>query len=622
MVKSVKDYKNITGINTKITLLADKIQIARMKIISNNCNINLSKEDTRRIILICLLFLRTNNKYTNIESITLFEILTELKITKSNTFNISEKIDIHNIQISETLNELSSINDDSDWCNLINYAIEALEYDVNDYFKTNITRGTRSANIKKKKHGIYYTPVDVVDFIVSQCFSSLLPTNTTPSVLDCSCGSGVFLLNSFIRLNDINNSKHDFETSIYILKKCIWGIDISQAAIDCCKTVFLQYYIDTYTEAKNQLDYVLEALDSSIFVGDSTDLQSVIDFHKELPSCFDCILGNPPYVTINKNSNLFISFVENMILYSSQISCSALILPLSICYSQGKEYIKIRDKIKSDNSKWIFMNYDRSPDSLFGDQVKTRNTILFRNCITKDKSVFTTKLQRWTSERRNDLFNNYKLCDISNIQLSKIVPKISCQEEKKVFDILNNKTSNLKELFSSCSSKYNLVVSGTAYNWICAYNHIPKSTDEYGNEYLSKTTKIYYLPDEESRDFCIALLNNRIAYWYWLSIGDGFHLNASFLSDYCISKNDFTIFQYKELCKLGKMYSQKIKEYPIISYNAGKRIVNYSHWYAEDIIQSIEKIIIDALNLPNEFCSYIEQWYSNQVYCDRKNEKR
>ena len=50
--------------------------------------------------------------------------------------------------------------------------------------------------------------------------------------------------------------------------------------------------------------------------------------------------------------------------------------------------------------------------------------------------------------------------------------------------------------------------------------------------------------------------------------------------------------------------------------------MNYSHWEAMDTVRCIEKIIIDALNLSDAFASHIEQWYFNQVHCNRDKEKR
>lgn len=613
--------KNITGINTRITALADTIQKARVVLCSDNKHLLLRSDETRKIVLICLMLFRTKNDTFPCETISLKHALTALKIDNLDIFGLHANDDLQSVELSGALNELTRINQYPDWIDLINYALEALEYDADAYFNVKVSRGTRSSNSKKKESGIYYTPLDVADFVVSQCIGAALSSTDTPSVLDCSCGSGIFLIQSLCYLERQQNPDRNLDTSMRILDHSIWGVDISPSAVDCCKAVFLQYYLDHYVDAATRLSDIWKIIDKSILVGDATRLQEISARNPVFPPLFDCIVGNPPYVTEGRESNMFIPFVDNMTAYSSNRSCSALILPLSICYSQGGEFVRLRNKIQTDSATWTFMNYDRSPDSLFGDQVKTRNTILFRR-KAESTGIFTTNLQRWTSANRIYLFQNYALCSISEMSISKYVPKISTDIEKAGCEHISSGNSNLYSLFERSDSDYSLIVNGTAYNWLCVYDHIPPSVDENEMPYMSGTTRIYHLPDRESRDFCIAVLSNRIAYWFWSVIGDGFHFNASFLSDFRIGKSSFTESQYSELCCLGRKYSEQIKKYPTISYNAGKRIVNYSHWEAMDTVQKIEKLIIEALDLPNDFASHIEQWYFNQVHCNRDNEKR
>ncbi len=611
---------NITGTNTRITMLSDIIQKARLTLVSDNSSVSLSSDETRQIVLVCLLLLRTEQS-NQLNSTHLSDALCLMNLSVDCCFDLCTE-SVRQIELGGTIKTLMDLKQCPDWRDLLNYALEALEYNTNEYFKVKVSGGARRANIKKKNQGVYYTPIDVVDFMVSRCISSVSPHIPFPTIIDFSCGSGVFLLQSFLNLEKKLNPNHCFDTSVELLTKCIWGVDISQAAIDCCKAVFLQYYIDEYSDDFSRFFEVGYALRHSLFVGDATQLQIVYSSHKELPQTYNCIIGNPPYVSEGKDSNLFIPFVENLITHSSGTSCSALVLPLSVCYSQGRKYVELRERMSANSGEWIFLNYDRSPDSLFGDQVKTRNTILFHNTHQAATTLTTTRLQRWTSEHRDQLFKKQELCDISNLKISKYVPKISCPLEKQAFEVINRGHSSLKELCVPYPSEHTLVVNGTAYNWICAYDHFPPSTDEKGNPYLSNTSKIYYFPDEIRRDFCIALLSNRIAYWYWVAIGDGFHLNSSFLSDYRVSWNCFTALQQEELCKLGNAYSQRVKDHPTVSFNAGKKIVNYSHWDAMEIIRRVEEIIIAALNLPTTFASYIEDWYHNQVYCNRDNEKR
>ena len=129
---------------------------------------------------------------------------------------------------------------------------------------------------------------------------------------------------------------------------------------------------------------------------------------------------------------------------------------------------------------------------------------------------------------------------------------------------------------------------------------------------------MYKVQDSRARYFCIALLSNRIAYWYWAAIGDGFHLNSSFLKELHIGKADFTDTQFNNLCALGEKYSSIVKQHPTVSYNAGKTIVNYSHWEAMSVVQEIETVILSALNLPATMVNQIANWYENQVRCNRE----
>ena len=508
----------------------------------------------------------------------------------------------------------------SDWKLFINYACEALEYEPTEYFSVGVKRGVRSTNPYKKNRGIYYTPEDIIDFMLSRCVNTILKenVNTIPTFLDCSCGAGIFLLKALSMLEEIYNVQDNICGSIELLERCIWGVDISEKAIDVCKIMFVMHYLDTFPNASNYLNTIWSLLQKSFFVGDATRLSEVIVSNSAMPVAYDCIIGNPPYVSQGKNSNLFISFVKNIIEFSSIKSCSALVLPLSVCYSQGTEFVELRKKIQADHASWEFHNYDRSPDSLFGDQVKTRNTIVFRKAVQRKGKLYTSKLHRWTSELRGRLFEEISLCDITDISVLKGIPKISCSEEKKAFIQICGGNSCIAELIHRpLKNDELLVVNGTAYNWLCVYDHCPPSIDENGEMYLSSTSSVYGVKSKNDRDFCIALLSNRIAYWYWTAIGDGFHFGRSFLTDYHIGKDSFSERQYKKIVELGTQYCERIKKFPTVSYNAGKTIVNYSHWEVMDIIEQIEYLLAEGLCLPRDFCKNISHWYENQVQCNR-----
>ena len=601
---------SITAKNTMITSIADSIQEIRVGL-NSATDISLSSEDTRRIVLICTIYLLAKSDIDFQNKISINNIVQELGLSNviANWVPTSREFDVRN-----ALQELHSILKKPDQRQMIEYALEALEYDEEQYFSSEINRGVRNGIHQKKKNGIYYTPEDVVSFMVDKTVSTIISIKK-PRILDCSCGTGIFLKCAFETVDNYYNADHSLVSSLDLFHYCIWGIDISPAAIENCLLTFIKYFLDKYSDAAVNLATIWNTVKHNLFVADATQMDLFLYSASDKPRLFDCIIGNPPYVSNGPNSNLFIPFVNNIIKYSSVQSCSALVLPLSFSFSQGKDYIHLREKISSDSASWLFYHFDRSPDSLFGDQVKTRNTIVIRSAGEKHKSLYTTGLKRWTSENRSTLFKTMPLCNISGYSICDGIPKLSSKDELVSF--LRIRNSNSSNLLSSEKGSNLLVINGTVYNWICAYDHYPPSTDENGQPYQSSTTKSLLLPDEERRDFLIALLSNRIIYWYWTAISDGFHISPNFINNLDLNWESIKPDIKQTLSLLGKKYSQAIKTHPQISYNAKKTLINYSHWVAMDVVKDIEFELAQLFQLEQSFLKYIDIWYSEQVKCGR-----
>lgn len=160
----------------------------------------------------------------------------------------------------------------------------------------------------KAAKGQYYTPTNLVDLILSE----KLPADSIRwdmRVLDPSCGSGIFLVESYKRLiRNWKNAHHtdsiDFQTLLSILCNSIYGIDIDATALSVAA-------FSLYLTLINELDprtlwadeaYKLPCLiHSKDAVGDvignlwcadtiATDLTAI------LPE-MDLVVGNPPYGT-------------------------------------------------------------------------------------------------------------------------------------------------------------------------------------------------------------------------------------------------------------------------------------------------------------------------------------
>lgn len=133
----------------------------------------------------------------------------------------------------------------------------------------------------------------------------------TVRVVDPACGSGAFLIEAFDQLHaayqdasarvtellDEAAAATIYETDRTILEKNLYGVDLSEEAIQTCR---LSIWIKTAQRGK-----VLADLDHNIRAGnslvDEPGVDEPFDWHATFPEVFatggfDVVIGNPPYV--------------------------------------------------------------------------------------------------------------------------------------------------------------------------------------------------------------------------------------------------------------------------------------------------------------------------------------
>ncbi len=152
--------------------------------------------------------------------------------------------------------------------------------------------------------GTHYTPVNVVDFLLTQVFDDgLFGSELSPEakVLDLSCGSGVFLVESLRRLiakRLAAGEKHTRDLVRDVLYNQVYGVDIEETAVEIaafslCLTAF---ELDPVPNSHHQLKFKHELKGRTLFVGDAFDPDGT--FHRNQAFAdkqFDVVVGNPPW---------------------------------------------------------------------------------------------------------------------------------------------------------------------------------------------------------------------------------------------------------------------------------------------------------------------------------------
>lgn len=216
----------------------------------------------------------------------------------------------------------------------------------------------------RKAGGVYYTPAFVVDYIVRDTVGQQIKGRSPAQlagdkgksvfrVLDMACGSGSFLLGAYQHLLDhcldwyMDHTPERFKKAVYrmsrdgrwrltieekkrILTTHIFGVDIDPQAVEVTKLSLLLKVLEGETEqsiSQSQLafgDRALPNLADNIKCGNSVvgedyfagklivdpeEMRRVnpFDWKRGFPGAmkaggFDCIIGNPPYISIQTMS--------------------------------------------------------------------------------------------------------------------------------------------------------------------------------------------------------------------------------------------------------------------------------------------------------------------------------
>jgi hypothetical protein len=475
---------------------------------------------------------------------------------------------------------------------------------------------------KRNMIGAFYTPNIVANFLVEQTISK-----ESRFVCDPSCGVGSLLVAS-----TANIARYRHCPIVDVIENCIYGVDLEPSNINHTK-VILSLLSLQYGEDPDKINF-------NLHVGNALRINWHKEFEQifEINGGFDAVLSNPPYATTNEKdliglesrfscgknlqlTGVFLPFIELLfkILRSSN-SIAGYVVPLSLAFNISPPFMRLRQIISQAKGEWRFSFYDRSPDSLFGDNIKIRNCIFFYKKMSSNHvKIQTTHLMRWNSQMRNRLFENLKYQTIDSLNIIEGIPKISeeieldtlsrlssttlCIDNKIKFGVINEKQSTLD---SFNLNSLTIFYYSTAYNWLSAFRILPQKTNNLRHILAGSYNTIICRSSDEA-DFLYGCLNSRLAYWYWLVFGDGFHMNKQFIQKLPFNPDVYDPFTKKTIGELGRKLAECASLSPIYKINAGKITINYNMLKCIDIVQMIDLYLIKKLGIKIEFLDFLNK---------------
>lgn len=495
---------------------------------------------------------------------------------------------------------------------------------------------------KKKNNGVYYTPTDVIDFIISRAIANRkLDENlfSETTWFDPALGTGSFLL-SVLRHFHLQH-RQNFKPLPQFCTENLFGSDISSLALQSSAYILATYCC--LVSNKENIKEIAIAIGKNLALIDATTIQDKIMLGKLFPALgekgVDFIVSNPPYskkkqykITLFQQQNNFNDSLGNdsypyfvkllLDLTKNPNGGGGMVVPLSLVASSKKNLRTLRNYIQSKNGLAEFLNFDRTPDSLFGDDVKTRNTIFFFLYSKESQQtgkINSTFLHRWSSRNRETLFQSISITNLQlKIDITNGVPKVGDDFGVRILhQIHNNNLGTLSEIIKSIQKTPDLITRTTAYNWI------PVELN-FDNPKLNSNGRVFWklYSSQISPEVIYALLNSRITYWLWRLWSDGFHLTNQFINNLPFGFAFFEKLNMDSLKSLGLALWKNAQKEIVVSKNAGIISSSYCPLSFPTLLDQIDEVVVNSYGLPNKTVNYLKSNINQLIVAGRENESR
>lgn len=314
-------------------------------------------------------------------------------------------------------------------------------------------------NKEKKNTGTYYTPPSLVELILNE----KLPIKNGESdydikTLDPSCGSGIFLVQSFKRLvkryeNKHNKKLNDFNILIEILKSNIFGIELDSKSIKVAAFSLYLALLDNldpktgWWNGTIKFPYLVNDPDDKSLKEQGNNLfkrDTISDLSNDkVLQDFDLIVGNPPFGTKqliptivhyckkeNFANEMVLPFMHKATILAPKGEI-ALIFNTKVLTNTGGTYQNFREWLFNKNYVEKIYNFSilrkapkLSGGQLFGSAVGPISIVFYRNEkpeISKDTITYYAP----KTYIKNDILEGIVI-DSSDV---KYLPRVECEKK-------------------------------------------------------------------------------------------------------------------------------------------------------------------------------------------------
>ena len=514
---------------------------------------------------------------------------------------------------------------------------------------------TRTARVRKRAEGVFYTPDDVATYMVRGCLDSL-HGDGLPTVYDPACGTGVFLRAALRELS----RRHSDKNVSSLAFECLFGTDVAPWPLDASAFVLLAELLvldsdqdDPPVELWSRLRFNLGRIDTLLLEpvslnGRGSDdsrrvsLSKLFSAMKEEPTV---IVGNPPYADLGNppyvddlirpfktlqvkplpTAEVYVAFLEQMMRLGNREQCAgSLVLPLSIASNIGPQFAVARQLIQETPGRWRFAFFDREPQALFGEDVKTRNAILFwsRDASSTDSILASGPLRRWRGDSREAMFDGIRFTPI-HCDIRSGIPKVEGSRQATAVETLAARWDRLGQavydvrrmsLGETLAVGDDVVlVATTAYNFLNVFLRPPGKVLQGRPRLSENPLHAIRCATPQTALAVYGILSSHLAYWWWHTHGDGFHVLRRFIMDFPFGNDVLASHHLESLSSIGSTLWSAMNAHPTISLNRGRVSLAYKPNQHTAARRSVDRLLVSVAGLSNGFEDELQRFTEHTV---------
>lgn len=460
----------------------------------------------------------------------------------------------------------------------------------------------------RKSKGVYYTPNDVVRFILTNSikasFGKLTVFNISDmsldnipyrsfccnkTVFDPTCGAGEYLLTALeMKINLLKNKINITKNLVRKAVSTIYGNDVNVESIIITELRLLLLIIETCgvaycTGLGNIMNRRFTSFD---FIADEATLEDK----------YHIVVGNPPYVEDFKSGlelsdrygNIYANILLNAAKKLEKNGAIGFIIPLS--YVSTPRMKKLRDELGLLVSEQYILSFADRPDCLF-DSVHQKLCILIGKDKKSEKTVYTGNYQYWYKQERATLFTDIQM--VKNKHKNEdFIPKLGTEQDIVIYKKITD-TRKMQSVYDiSRNGTESVYLNRREAFWMKAYR---EQVDD--PEY-----KVFSFKSPIEADYCYCLINSSLFWWYWICVSDCWHVSKDLNGFMMPMKVNMT-----GATELAQGLRQRLEETKVY---VGTKQTQYEYKHRECLeeIRAIDDFINAAYGLTEAESNYIKNF--------------